>query len=90
MIDYFCIQAIAAADAAGEHLQAAMLRDLLHTATPKPELRPADCAPDSPAACREFFEREGFVCLPKLFEGEQLRRMHEAFQCDHRQPSSCL
>ena len=71
--------ALEEAEAAGLQYEAAVLRDLLHVVEPKPELSPADCAPDTVAGCVEFFRREGFVCVPGALRGESLRQVQEAF-----------
>ncbi len=68
-----------AAAARGDENTAAVLRDLLYTVEPKPELTPADCAPSSSTMCQEFFQREGFVCVPRVFDGERLQALQAAF-----------
>lgn len=71
--------AVAAAVARGDELTAAVLRDLLHTVEPKPDLNAEDCAPTSPKDRQKFFQREGFLCVPRVFEGDRLRALQAAF-----------
>lgn len=70
--------ATAAAKRGDEHT-ASVLHDLLHTVEPKPELTASECAPTSSMERQEFFHREGFVCVPRVFEGDRLRALQDAF-----------
>ena len=73
-------QAIATAVASRNFREAALLQELLHVTEPKPLLSVGDCAPASPVAARDFFFREGFVCVPKCFSRSQLLKLQRAWR----------
>jgi hypothetical protein len=73
-------EAIRAAVASRDFREAALLQDLLHTAEPKPLLSVGDCAPACPVAARDFFLREGFVCVRNCFPPAKLQQLQRAWR----------
>ena len=71
---------LAAAVAARDFRQAALLQDLLFVVSPKPALSVADCAPTDADAAANFFLQNGFVCVRELFPPLLLARIQKAWQ----------
>ena len=78
--------AIAAAVAHRDFREAALLQDLLHVVDPKPSLTVEACAPELPEDARDFFLREGFVCVQNCFTQEHLWRLQEAWRRAQEEP----
>ena len=77
---------IATAVANRDFREAALLQDLLHVVEQKPSLTAEACAPEHPEDARDFFLREGFVCVENCFTQENLCRLQEAWRRAQEEP----